>query len=249
MNNINKNYDDFFKTNYYFDLNKSYNKVGQQIFELSDFSEDSLITSRNIFTKKSIENRKPKPRKFEIYALLSGLSFNSKFVKSLAEIQHKIDNIIDGSLRYFVFTENLGIEHCVFKWQNNNWTQEKEKIVCETLDNYKFVSFDLIVKGVQIHPDGCIVAKGYDCNGEIQKIRSYLKEKINFFPHKQSQWAHIPLGRILEPIGQKKFIELKNLIKDINEIEITSTKISTYKFIHEERWYMEETKLIKVIEV
>ena len=74
-----------------------------------------------------------------------------------------------------------------------------------------------------------------------------MKNKILFTPKKQSNWAHIPIGRILEPVGVSNFNNLKKYINasvdDFNHIE----KITSMKLIHEKRWYMEERETLKEV--
>ena len=115
-----------------------------------------------MFTKESLEERIPKPKRLEVYALLSGISFEHSLKSKLSKIQIEINNIIKENLKYFVLPDNLGLEHCVFKWPNEDWNETKEKIIIELLKIYPFEPFLLEIIGIQIHSDGCIIAKGYD---------------------------------------------------------------------------------------
>ena len=164
-------------------------------------------------------------------------------------IQNEIKSLIPEKLKYFVKPENLGLEHCVFKWPNEKWDTKKEKQVNNLLDIYPFESFNLEIIGIQIHSDGCLIAKGYDKSLQMEKIRSFFKNNLDFFPEKQSNWSHIPLGRILEPIGEKKYSLLKNYITKKQNLKIASTTVKDFKFIFEKRWYMEDRSLLRIIEV
>jgi len=225
-------------------LEESYNKVGKRTWENSDFNKSLLETSRDLFTRRSLMANDPKPKKLEVYALLSGLPFENSFVSELVKIQQKIDKVLDGSLRYWVLPANLGVEHCVFKWPDCEWNQDWETNIYSKLPiinkPFKFVIF-----GIQINPDGCVVAKGFDEGGAIFKLRNQLKVKLNFLPVRQSGWAHIPLGRILEPIGEFKFSELAQLCTKLSNVYITSCEIKTLKFVHETQWYMEDKNILK----
>ena len=107
-------------------LNSSYNKVGKRTWLKKDFEQSSLESSRNLFTEGSLDLRDPVPKHLEVYALLSGVSFATSFSKELVKIQQQIDEILDGSLRYWVLPANMGIEYCVFKWPDDNWVSEFE---------------------------------------------------------------------------------------------------------------------------
>ena len=104
-----------------------------------------------VFLQKSLNKRIPKPKRLEVYALLSGISFENKIQKRLLNIQNEINALIPEKLKYFVKPENLGLEHCVFKWPNEKWDTKKEKQVNNLLDIYPFESFNLEIIGIQIH--------------------------------------------------------------------------------------------------
>ena len=237
------------QNNYFNYLTDSYNNASKEFFDNDDFFISQIQSSVGLFTEKSLNIRIPKPKKLEVYALLSGLSFENKMQKRLLNIQNEINALIPEKLKYFVKPENLGLEHCVFKWPNEKWDTNKEKLVNNLLDIYPFEPFNLEIIGIQIHSDGCVIAKGYDKALQMQKIRSFFKNNLDFFPEKQSNWSHIPLGRILEPIGEKKYSLLKNYITKKQNLKIASTTIKDFKFIFEKRWYMEDRSLIRIIEV
>ena len=237
------------QNNYFNYLTDSYNNASKEFFDNDDFFISQIQSSVGLFTEKSLNIGIPKPKKLEVYALLSGLSFENKMQKRLLNIQNEINALIPEKLKYFVKPENLGLEHCVFKWPNEKWDTNKEKLVNNLLDIYPFEPFNLEIIGIQIHSDGCVIAKGYDKALQMQKIRSFFKNNLDFFPEKQSNWSHIPLGRILEPIGEKKYSLLKNYITKKQNLKIASTTIKDFKFIFEKRWYMEDRSLIRIIEV
>lgn len=225
-------------------LNSSYNKVGKRTWLKKDFEQSSLESSRNLFTEGSLDLRDPVPKHLEVYALLSGVSFATSFSKELVKIQQQIDEILDGSLRYWVLPANMGIEYCVFKWPDDNWVSEFEDQIYSDLPRLDH-PFQFTILGIQINPDGCIVAKGFDEGGVIFKYREKIRKKLPLLPKRQSAWAHVPLGRILEPIGKDKFLKLSNLYKELSDIYIASCEISSAKFIHETQWYMEKKTILR----
>ena len=95
--------------------------------------------------------------------------------------------------------------------------------------------------------DGCVILKCYDETSSLFKIRNQMKNKIPFTPKKQSSWAHIPVGRILEPVGVSKFNDLKKYIKESMNDFTHVEKINSMKLIHEKRWYMEEKETLKEV--
>ena len=221
-------------------LINSYKEVGNQTWKNNDFVESSLKISKDFFTEESLLLRKPKPKKLDVYALLSGVSFPEELTEKLSNIQKSIDIILGDCLHYWVAPLNFGMEYAVFKWPGDSWDEAWLPLILKEIDLIDKSSFQLNIHGIQINSDGCVLAKGYDETGMIFKIREHLKSNLEFLPKKQSGWAHIPMGRILEPLGTSKFLELKNLINELDNFLICSAKVNSVKLIHETRWYMEE---------
>jgi hypothetical protein len=230
-------------------LKKSYNKVGSKTWEDSDFIDSALDVSRDLFSKESLELRKPEPKELEVYALLSGLPFSKKITNKLVSIQESIDVVLGDSLKYWVLPLNFGVEYCVFKWPEENWNSAQAISINKELSLLNKSSFQFSIHGIQINPDGCIVAKGYDESGMIFGIREQLKVNLESLPKRQSGWAHIPIGRILEPIGVKKFSALERIINKMSDTFIVSDVINSMKFVHETRWYMEKKTILKELEL
>jgi hypothetical protein len=225
-------------------LRKRYEEVGSKTWRGTDFSQADLNVSRNLFTSVSLKLRKPKPKQLEVYALLSGIPFRAEFSSKLIAVQQRISDILTDSLHYWVLPENLGVEYCVFKWPQEKWVESNSRVVNEELTTVRNKPFTLTIRGIQINPDGTVLARGYDEGGALFNIREQFMNNLDFIPKKQSGWAHVPMGRILEPIGSSKFKELSRLIKELSDLYITSEVIVSVKYVHETRWYMEEKSVL-----
>jgi hypothetical protein len=226
-------------------LYNSYNNVGKKFFKKKSLSLKSIKSSIDLFVPDSINKKIPKPIKTEVYALVSGLSFSKKLIFSLVECQINIQNNLKNTISYWVKPENLAVEYCVFKWPHNLWKKKWLNQVEAFLNSKKYQIFDLSIVGIQINPDGCVIAKGYD-KGFVREIRSDLVCNLNFIPTKQSNWAHIPLGRILQPIGSLKFQELKKVARNLLNKNLGLEKITEAKIVHETRWYMEKREILYI---
>ncbi|MDC0428499.1 hypothetical protein OAL78_03090 [Candidatus Pelagibacter sp.] len=225
------------------DLYNSYNFVGKKIFDTDSLTKVSLKPSLDLFIQESLIQNKPKPIDVEVYTLVSGLPFSENLLKKLYVVKNEINEILEKKLCYWVKPENLGVEYCVLKWPKDIWNKQWLSQTIEYLENEKYSSFDLIVSGIQIHQDGCIIAKGYD-NKNIREIRSKLISNLKFVPSKQSNWAHIPLGRILEPVSGEIFKKLKDIASKKSNIFFSLEKITEAKLIYETKWYMEKRETL-----
>lgn len=225
-------------------LVKAYGNVGDRTWLAEDFLESNLEASRNLFTPESLVSRHPRPKRLEVFALLSGLPFDPDFVDKFIESQQHLTTVIGESLNYWVAPSNLGVEYCVFKWPTELLNEEQLNVIMNKLKSIQHPTFEFTIKGIQINPDGCVIAKGFDEGGAIFKIREHLKAEIPFLPTKQSGWAHVPLGRILEPLGVEKFRNLSQLAESMSDFPTFTTEINSTKLIHETRWYMEEKTIV-----
>ncbi len=221
-------------------LTESYKFVSDKTWLNDDFALSDLETSRELFEAESLEARIPRPKPLEVYALLSGLPFVESVINSIRDVQSSIRQIIGSTLNYMVHPQNLGLEYCVFKWPDSEWKEEWREQIEYAIRQIDLPTYQFDVGGVQINPDGCVVARGFDHNRILFKIREHMKAALPFLPARQSGWAHVPLGRILEPVGVKRFAELAKYIQSLDGKILATTEIDTLRFIHETRWYMEE---------
>ena len=225
--------------NYCNNLEQKYSEVGNATWSRDDFDLAKIQISRDFFTEKSLQDRFPNTKSLEVLALLSGLSFGQVFCNDLLQVQEELQQTLGNTLVYWVKPQNLAVEHCVFKWPTDDWDESRQKNVHNAISEINYISFDFYINGIQINPDGCVIAKGFDKNMTIIKIREQLRRKLDFMPIKQSNWAHVPLGRILENVDKKTFCKLRQFIEINSTRKITETHIDSVKFIHEKQWYME----------
>ena len=225
-------------------LRDGYSRVGDSTWSASDFLQSNLEASRNLFTPESLVERRPCPKALEVFALLSGVSFDIEFTDKLVEVQDRITDVLGERLHYWVAPANFGVEYCVFKWPTDSWSEERLGPIRNVLTSIRQPSYQLSIGGVQINPDGCVIARGYDEGGALFRIREQLKADVPLLPAKQSGWAHVPLGRILEPLGIVKFDKLAHLMSELSNVTIATTGINSMKLIHETRWYMEEKAIL-----
>jgi hypothetical protein len=231
-------------TDHFADLAQAYHAVAERTWGNDDFLEANLESSRSLYTPDSLNAGHPRPRELEVYALLSGLPFHRQFADALVGVQRQISGILGDHLHYWVAPANLGVEYCVFKWPTEAWIPDQRPRIEEALETLRYPAFQFDIGGIQINPDGCVVAKGFDHDAVLFRIRNQLKAELPFMPERQSGWAHVPLGRILEPIGTDRFAQLRVLINEIEDREICSTVIDSLKFVHETRWYMESKTIL-----
>ena len=90
-----------------------------------------------------------------------------------------------------------------------------------------------------------MVMRGFDENKSLQKLREQLRGKFDFIPERQSAWCHVPIGRILEPVGMKQFSKLKDYLSSTGGSKHYSEEINLVSLIYETRWYMVERQVLQ----
>ena len=226
------------------ELFSSYEKVSSKFKKSINFDQDLIEKSRDIF---EINNNIAIPKKLEVIALLAGLPFSEKLQESISLIQNKLNEILKNNLSYMVKKENLGLELLVLKWPKDKRDYLLENKIIEFLNNQNLNEFDLFFDGIQIHNDGCIILRGFDSNNKFIELRKIILSNFPQIPKKQSNWVHIPIGRILTQVSKEVFNKLKDFVEftQLNSDSFPSQKINTIKMIHESQWYMEKRTTIK----
>ncbi len=148
------------------------------------------------------------------------------------EVQYKVKGM-----------RNISLERSI-KWNDPdldiNWPVSEERIIAQTINELKKIKekrFKLKSYGFQFHSDGAIIMRCIDQDQMLQKIRSKFISKINNLPKKQSNWCHVPIGRILDSIDNYTFRELLEFAKKTQTNMRGETLIENIKLIHEHRWY------------
>jgi len=225
-------------------LKPNYKEISSKTWAHTDLKKKNLRSSISLFDfkKKHIT-----PKKLDVIALLSGLPFRKILTNKILSTQKDIDKIIGNSERYWVKKNNLGLEYCVFKWPEQVINQTNIDKTLNFVSKLKIKKFNVLFDGCQLNPDGCVVVKGFEASKEISNLRKLISKNLSFLPKKQSSWFHIPIGRILEPVGKNNFLKLKFFFEKNSEGWSHLEKINSIKLIQEYQWYMEKKKTLKEI--
>lgn len=221
----------------------SYDAVGSLFEGLGNLKEKDFQSSRNLFTGSSLEAREPAPKQLEVVAVVAGLPFTQAFQRKLSSIQHQIKEIIGDTLTYWVRPENFALEFFVIKWPEEEMVSDTFNVGKSFLLNFDQTAFPVHFNGFQINRDGCVVARGIDATGVIRKSRQSLQNQ-RAIPTRQSNWAHVPLGRILEPFGYDAYLKLLEVTKVSQKNTFHTEIIDKVNLVHELQWYMENKLII-----
>ena len=226
------------------ELELRYKEIQKRFEKLSDFSEEELTRSRNLF---HLEKSQIIPRKFEVWTSLAGLPLPHHLTQNFQSLTKRITEQLPANTRFYqVLPQNYHWEVFIIKRPNEEVAseslQEVPTILREVLCNQP--PFTLSYRGFLITTDGTIIVKGY---GEFDGLRSHLRQKIPFASLQQSNLGHISLGRILDPVGCEAFTELKDSVQNSQHEFYGELEVSTLKYVHESQWYMEKNQVVATL--
>lgn len=223
-----------------------YREIQSKLEELSDFSEENLMRSRNLF---DLDCSQVVPKKFEVWTSLVGLPIPDGLTQNLQTISKRILEKLPANTRFYsVLPQNYHWEVFIIKRPTETVDDESLKQVPAILRKvlWHHPPFTLSYQGFSITPDGTIIANGY---GNFDELRSQLRQEIPFASLQQSRLGHISLGRILDPVGCQAFTELKCLVQTSQQEFYGELEVSAVKYVHESQWYMEEREVIASLSV
>lgn len=226
------------------ELELRYKEILKRFEGISDFSEEKLARSRNLFY---LENFQVVPRKFEVWTSLVGLPLPNHLTQNFQTIAKRITEQLPANTRFYqVLPQNYHWEVFIIKRPDEDVDGESLRkvpaILGKVLCNHP--PFVLSYRGFLITTDGTIIVKGY---GNFDELRAKFRQEIPFASLQQSRLGHISLGRILDPVGSQAFTELKRLVQDSHNEFYGELKVSALKYVHESQWYMEEREVIATL--
>ena len=219
------------------DLLKSYNIRFESFLKLSTLKEEHISYSREYFKQTSLVLRDPIPLNLDVYCVVAGLPFEINFINFLKNLKKNLSSILDNSLHYLVKDSCHALELLVTKWPNDILRENINKDIINYFKKKPFSPINIKTNGIQVHDDGCIILRCIDENSKLRLLRKDIVSKIDLLPKKQSNWVHIPLGRILEPLNFKQTKLLKNFCIKSQNSNVYKTTINKFHFVHEQQWY------------
>ncbi len=226
------------------ELEKRYQDIQKKVEEFSDFSEEELTLSRNLF---HLESDRFVPKNFEVWTTLVGLPLPTQLTQSFQTIANRIIEQLPANKRFYtVIPQNYHWELFIIKRPNEEVEDENlqkvPELLREALCNYP--PFTLSYQGFLLTPDGTIIVKGY---GDFDELRTQLSKNIPFASLRQSRLGHVSLGRLLDPVGCQCFSELKGLVQDSLHEFYGELEVNSIKYIHERQWYMEKREVVAIL--
>lgn len=230
-------------------LDSRYRDIQARVAKMSDFSEQSLAPSRQLFdfvpSPQAPNQRCAIPRRFEVWTNLVGLPLPSDLTQAFQEIWHSVTKGLSPHHRVYA------VQPHTYHWEVFIVKRPDETVTPQQLqdsgDRIQHIlasqpPFPLTYRGFLITPDGTVLVKGY---GEFDDLRHRLRSAVPWASAQQSQLGHISLGRLLDPVGPTYFATLNQQIQEAWDQEYGTLTVDTVKWVHESQWYMEDHTVLK----
>jgi len=226
------------------ELELRYKEIQRILESISDFSEEELTKSRNLF---NLETAQLVPKEFEVWTSLVGLPLPTNFTQIFQSIAKRITQALPSNTRFYkVIPKNYHWEIFIIKRPNeavdNESLQKVPDILMQVLCSQPPLTMSY--RGFSITPDGTVIVQGF---GDFDELRSQLRQKIPFASLQQSRLGHVSLGRILDPVGCECFAKLKSLVQNSQNDFYGELQVSAVKYVHEMQWYMEKREVVAIL--
>lgn len=231
-------------------LESRYRAIQQRVAAMTDFSDQTLMPSRDLFEFQAdpqVTDARPKaiPKRFEVWTNLVGLPLPADVTQALTAVWHQIISGLTPEIRYYA------VQPATYHWELFIIKRPDEAVSDQQLHDSgdrvqqilaQHSPFSLTYRGFLITPDGTVLVKGY---GDIDPLRAQLRQAISWASPKQSQLGHVSLGRILDPVGPEYFAELNQLVQRAWDDHYGTVVVDQVKWVHESQWYMEECDIVR----
>ena len=226
------------------ELINSYNIRYESFSKLESLTKEHVSISKKYFENSSLLERNPLPLKLDVYCVVAGLPFDINFIKYLKKIKTKLLDILSNSLNYLVQDSCHAVVLIVVKWPDDDFNETISKRLIKFFKNNYFKPIILRTAGIQVHDDGCIILRCIDENSQFRLLRKDIINEIGQLPKKQSNWVHIPLGRILEPLNIEQTSLLKKFCLSTQISPHHTTTINKFYYVHEKQWYQTQIEFL-----
>jgi len=227
-------------------LFEQYNARYQAALVKDQLTLDDLKSSRSLFEDDSLETKLPIPKKLDVVCIVCGLPLPESIINQIESRTSHLSGFLPLGNMYLVKQYNLAIELLVLKWPEECLNKSLEDSIVKYLETANYleaVSFES--NGLQFHDDGALIYRCIDVNNSFRRLRKQLINLFPAIPSKQSNWAHIPIGRLLKPINSCELTQLKLYCNETQEPKFDlKFECDNLKLIHEKRWYQEEREQI-----
>jgi len=216
-----------------------YQTVWQNTLDAGELPVEQIEKSRYYFEPDSTT-----PKEFDTYGVVALMPMPEHAQATFTDLWTDVMTALDNPAAYAVEPQNRHIELLLF-------SRPEEVMEQSTIDHNIQASFTAMQSNPPqsfsvtfgrpfITPDGTVVAPGFPHpEAAIDNFRSAMCQATNGnIPTKQSQWLHVSLGRILEPLDADRCREALQALDAHWGEPVIDLEVNELQWTHEKQWYM-----------
>jgi hypothetical protein len=231
-------------------LEAKYRAVWQKTLRNRCLSAEDVANSRFFFSfEESSRTAKPiaVPKRFDTYGIIVGLPFSESLQATLEVVWQRCLLELGNPLSYGVEPANRHTEIFLFQRPGELFAAEQRNASLERslMIAREMAAFQVTFRHPFITPDGTIVLPGFDDPpGIVADFRSSLRSQLPAFPQQQSQWLHISLGRVLEPMDARSLEPFLISMQSHWGEMVAQTQVDELLWVWEKQWYMVDREVV-----
>lgn len=220
-----------------------YLTVWQRTLDKGKLTPEDVAQSRFYFDFDNSAD--PTPKLFSTFGVVALLPMAVEIQEELQRAWDHSMALLNHPLAYGVEPPNRHVELILFSRPEE---QLPERVIYESIEkSYEKIrvkptqAFTVTFQHPFMTPDGTIVVPGYPSpTSAVDDFRKVVRDAVGEgnIPKRQSQWLHISLGRVLEPLTNKR---LEPFLRECQEFwgkPIVDLAINRVLWTHEKQWYM-----------
>jgi hypothetical protein len=224
-----------------------YLNVWQKTRAAGMLSEEQVKSSRYYF---ETDLHVPVPKKFDTYGVVALMPMAKDTQDTLSKLWGQVLASLGEPLAYGVEPQNRHVELILFSRPEEVFADATIHASIEAsfaaLHAHVPKQFTATFTAPFITPDGTVVVPGFpDPASAIDDFRAEARAAVGTaMPQRQSQWFHISLGRILDPVGAEQMRPCLQQMKEQWGKQLFALTVDKAVWTHEKQWYMLEKDIL-----
>ena len=224
-----------------------YRQVWERTLSSGALTEAEIAKSRYYF---EADLSTPRPKKMNTYGIVALMPPPAAAQDVLQKAWEDLFGLLGQPCAYAVEPPNRHVELMLFarpeEASNDTTTQASIEASFAALERNTPHHFQATFNYPFITPDGTVVVPGFPGPASsVDDFRTLIRDTVGgTTPKKQSNWFHISLGRILEPLSP---LGLRAAFKQIEEKwgeRLFTCEVNQVIWTHEKQWYMVDKDIL-----
>lgn len=235
-------------------FDQRYKMIWEKTRQNGDLSADQVEKSRFYFNFDKTSGA-PVPKVFDTYGVVALMPMSAETQTTLTHTWDYILKNLQQPLAYAVEPDKRHVELILFSRPEETFPEAAiHRAVDKSYESLRANpphKFRAVFCHPFITPDGTVVIPGYpEPATAIDDFRTSVRMAVGEnIPNRQSQWFHISLGRILEPLSSERMLSAFDDMQENWGKPLAELLIDKVMWTHEQQWYMLQKTILHELEL